>query len=138
MICIPQDYDQPMNAQIVSDQKCGVVFDDSCKEKISEKIEERVKTILNDFGSYRENVLKQQKQFMEADTVDMVVEKFEKSFAENKEDFKCMYHEFVEKYPGNEEGFDYNSSGGVFGCFGIWGLLVLVFCVIFGLFFWMR
>jgi UDP:flavonoid glycosyltransferase YjiC (YdhE family) len=58
MVCIPQEWDQPLNATTIAELGCGVVFPESHARGSVGKIQQSVETVLRDFDKIRQAALK--------------------------------------------------------------------------------
>jgi len=135
VICIPQSWDQPMNAEALVDMGCGVIYGDSPKETAYEKVEERVKTLLGRFDYHRQNVQDQQKKLMSGDNNEDVIDKLLVAFEKDPKAFGPVWKEFTQNAPAPKfvprAGLGLNFLGLM-----VW--LVFVLSMAFGVFRYIR
>ena len=125
MVCIPQEWDQPLNAATVAELGCGVIFPETHARGFVGKIQQSVETVLRDFDKIRQAALKQREKFMSGETTDSVIEQAFASFEKNPTSYKTNWEKFA--CGGPDPSLGYTSRMGLIGNYDVclWFMLIM-------------
>jgi hypothetical protein len=136
MVCIPQEWDQPLNAETVAELGCGVVFPDFHERGFVGKIQESVESVLRDFDSIRQAALRQRGRLIGGETTDSVIDQSLASFEKNPASYKIDWDKWTASTPDPKLG--YTKRMGLIGNYDVCLWFMLVMSLIFYVFFYMR
>jgi hypothetical protein len=136
MVCIPQEWDQPLNAETVAELGSRVVFPDFHERGFFGKIQESVESVLRDFDSIRQAALRERRKLIGEETTDSVIDQALASFEKNPASYKIDWEKWTASAPNPKLG--YTKRMGLIGNYDFFLWFMLVISLIFYLFFYMR